>query len=157
MTVLLPALGLLAVVVLTLGTAVAVASEFSLTALERSQVDAARRHRRRPPGPRRARAHRNLSFQLSGSQLVITVTTLVTGYIAEPADRLAVRARPRRARPARGFTGGLATTLALLLATALSMVFGELVPQEPRDRRPAAHGPRRRLAAERASRTRSAG
>ena len=27
------------------------------------------------------------------------------------------------------FTGGLATTLALLLATALSMVFGELVPK----------------------------
>src|SRR4051812_25408803 len=39
MTVLLPALGLLVFVGLTLGTAVAVATEFSLTALERSQVD----------------------------------------------------------------------------------------------------------------------
>ena len=40
MTVLLSVLGLLAVAVLTFGTAVAVGSEFSLTALERSQVDA---------------------------------------------------------------------------------------------------------------------
>ena len=32
-----------------------------------------------------ARAHRTLSFQLSGCQLGITVTTLLTGYIAEPA------------------------------------------------------------------------
>ena len=85
MTVLLAALGLFAVVALTLGTAIAVASEFSLTALERSRVD---RHAA-TVGDRRARAvaraHRNLSFQLSGCQLAITITTLVTGYIAEPA------------------------------------------------------------------------
>ena len=85
MTVLLSVLGLLAVAVLTLGTAVAVASEFALTALERSQVDAAAAAK----GDRRARivqrAHRSLSFQLSASQLLITVTTLATGYIAEPA------------------------------------------------------------------------
>ncbi len=39
MTVLLSVLGLLAVAALTLGTAISVASEFALTALERSQVD----------------------------------------------------------------------------------------------------------------------
>ena len=79
MTVLLPALGLLAVVALTLGTAVAVASEFSLTALERSRVD---RHAATVDDRRAraiARAHRNLSFQLSGGHLAITITTLVTG------------------------------------------------------------------------------
>src|SRR3712207_5101054 len=40
MTVLLSIMGLLAVVALTVGTAISVASEFALTALERSQVDA---------------------------------------------------------------------------------------------------------------------
>ena len=129
MTVLLPALGLLAVVALTLGTAIAVASEFSLTALERSRVD---RHAA-TVGDRRARAvaraHRNLSFQLSGCQLAITITTLVTGYIAEPAVASLIRPGLAAVGVPDRFTGGLATTLALVLATALSMIFGELVPK----------------------------
>jgi CBS domain containing-hemolysin-like protein len=129
MTVLLPALGLLAVVALTLGTAVAVASEFSLTALERSRVDrhAATVHDRRARAI--ARAHRNLSFQLSGCQLAITITTLVTGYIAEPAVASLIRPGLAAAGVPDRFVGGLATTLALVLATVLSMVFGELVPK----------------------------
>ena len=129
MSILLPALGLLAVVALTLGTAVAVATEFSLTALERSQVDghvAAVDDRRARAV---ARAHRTLSFQLSGCQLAITVTTLVTGYIAEPA----VASLIRPGLSALGLPGGVAaagaSVLALVLATALSMVFGELVPK----------------------------
>jgi CBS domain containing-hemolysin-like protein len=129
MTVLLPALGLLAVVALTLGTAVAVASEFSLTALERSRVD---RHAATVDDRRAraiARAHRNLSFQLSGCQLAITITTLVTGYIAEPAVASLIRPGLAAAGVPDRFVGGLATTLALVLATVLSMVFGELVPK----------------------------
>jgi CBS domain containing-hemolysin-like protein len=129
MTVLLSALGLLAVVALTLGTAVAVASEFSLTALERSRVD---RHAATVDDRRAraiARAHRNLSFQLSGCQLAITITTLVTGYIAEPAVASLIRPGLAAAGVPDRFVGGLATTLALVLATVLSMVFGELVPK----------------------------
>ena len=30
------------------------------------------------------RAHRTLSFQLSGAQVGISITTLITGYLAEP-------------------------------------------------------------------------
>ena len=129
MSILLPALGLLAVVALTLGTAVAVASEFSLTALERSQVDG----HVAAVGDRRARAvaraHRNLAFQVSGCQLGITVTTLVTGYIAEPAVASFLRPGLVALGVSPGLAPGLATTLALLLATVLSMVFGELVPK----------------------------
>src|SRR5699024_12456735 len=70
-------------VLLTLGTAVFVAAEFSLTALEKSTVEA---HAR--TGDRRARAvrraHTTLSFQLSGAQLGITITTLISVLIAEP-------------------------------------------------------------------------
>jgi CBS domain containing-hemolysin-like protein len=126
-TVLLSLLGLLAVGALTLGTAVSVASEFSLTALERSQVDAhvASVDDRRARAVQRA--HRGLSFQLSGSQLGITVTTLATGYIAEPA--IAELIRPALAGLSETMAAGIATIASLVIATALSMVFGELVPK----------------------------
>ena len=129
MAVLLSVLGLVAVVALTLGTAVSVASEFALTALERSQVDG----HVAEVGDRRAqrvqRAHRTLSFQLSGCQLGITVTTLVTGYIAEPAIASLFRPALDAAGLPEGPAATTATVLSLLLATTLSMVFGELVPK----------------------------
>ncbi|MDT5064096.1 MAG: magnesium and cobalt exporter, family, partial [Mycobacterium sp.] len=76
-------LALLGFVVLTAGTALFVAAEFSLTALERSTVDAnARSGKRRDTMVQRA--HRTLSFQLSGAQVGISITTLITGYLAEP-------------------------------------------------------------------------
>ncbi len=122
-------LGLLAVVALTLGTAVSVASEFALTALERSQVDAHVAERGDRAARRVQRAHRALSFQLSGSQLGITVTTLVTGYVAEPAIASLFLPGLTGIGLSEGIAGGIATALALLLATTLSMVFGELVPK----------------------------
>jgi CBS domain containing-hemolysin-like protein len=129
MSVLWSVLGLVAVAALTAGTAVSVASEFSLTALERSQVDA----HVAEVGDRRARtlqrAHRGLSFQLSGSQLGITVTTLATGYIAEPAIAALISPGLAGLGMSEGFAEGSATVIALLLATSLSMVFGELVPK----------------------------
>jgi CBS domain containing-hemolysin-like protein len=129
MTELLSILGLLAVAALTLGTAISVASEFALTALERSQVDA----HVAEVGDMRARvvkrAHQGLSFQLSGSQLGITVTTLATGYIAEPAIASLFRPGLTAIGLPDGVAAGTATALALLLATTLSMVFGELVPK----------------------------
>ena len=87
---LLTLLELVAFVALTAGTALFVAAEFSLTALERSTVDANAR-----TGGRRdrlvQRAHRTLSFQLSGAQVGISITTLITGYLAEPLIARLVR------------------------------------------------------------------
>lgn len=128
MTIALTAGSLLAILVLTAGTAVFVAAEFSLTALERSTVDAnARRGGRRDRFVQRA--HHTLSFQLSGAQVGISITTLATGYLAEPV--LARWIRPALAAvgvPAT-LVAGIALFVALLLATSLSMVFGELVPK----------------------------
>ena len=122
------ALSLLTFAVLTAGTAVFVAAEFSLTALERSSVDAnARRGGRRDSYVQRA--HRTLSFQLSSAQLGISITTLATGYLAEPV--LARWFRPGLASlglPDR-MAAGAALLVALVAATSLSMVFGELVPK----------------------------
>lgn len=128
-SVLLSVLGLLAVAALTLGTAVSVASEFSLTALERSRIDAAaaRRDDRRTRAVQRA--HAGLSFQLSGCQLGITATTLATGYIAEPAVAELIRPVLEAVGLPAGIASGTATVLSLVLATVLSMVFGELVPK----------------------------
>ncbi|MCB0924543.1 MAG: HlyC/CorC family transporter [Mycobacterium sp.] len=121
-------LSLLAIVVLTLGTAVFVAAEFSLTALERSTVDANARS-----GDRRdrfvQRAHRTLSFQLSGAQLGISITTLGTGFLAEPVLARLLTPALEAARLPRSAVPTIALIVAIVLATSLSMVFGELVPK----------------------------
>src|SRR5215212_3376875 len=85
MSILLDLGGVLALLVLTAGTALFVAAEFSLTALDRSQVDANVAQLGDARSRRVQAAHRTLSFQLSGAQLGIKITTLVTGFVAEPA------------------------------------------------------------------------
>ncbi|MEI6252620.1 MAG: hemolysin family protein [Mycobacteriaceae bacterium] len=121
-------LSLLLFALLTLGTAVFVAAEFSLTALERSTVDA----NARSGGPRDAmvqRAHRTLSFQLSGAQVGISITTLITGYLAEPViARLLVPPLSAIGVP-DSWLDPTALIASLLIATSVSMVFGELVAQ----------------------------
>lgn len=127
--ILLSVLGLVAVVALTAGTFIAVAAEFSLTALERSTVE---RHVAEV-GDAKARtidrAHRTLSFQLSGAQLAITLTTLITGYIAEPAIANLIEPGLTAVGVSEPVADWLSLALALAIATALSMVFGELVPK----------------------------
>jgi CBS domain containing-hemolysin-like protein len=127
--ILLEVLGVLAVIALTFGTAVFVAAEFSLTALERSQVA---NHLERVGDARAkqvSRAHQTLSFQLSGAQVGITITTLTMGYIAEPiiagwvAPVLSLLSVPGSAATP------IALVVALLLANVISMLFGELVPK----------------------------
>lgn len=122
------ALSVLAILFLTAGTALFVAAEFSLTALERSTVDANAR-----TGDRRdrfvQRAHRTLSFQLSGAQLGISITTLATGFLAEPVVAQFLRPGLDALGLPPGPAGGLALAGSLVIATSLSMVFGELVPK----------------------------
>jgi CBS domain containing-hemolysin-like protein len=85
-------------------------------------------------GDRRAsqvdRSLRQLSFELSGAQLGITVTSLLTGAIAEPA--LADLFDPVLTRI--GWTGvtdspAVKIGLALFVANVASMLIGELVPK----------------------------
>jgi CBS domain containing-hemolysin-like protein len=128
MTLLVTLLSLLAIVVLTAGTALFVAAEFSLTALERSTFEAnARSGARRDRYLRRA--HHTLSFQLSGAQLGISITTLVTGYLTEPL----VAKLPHPTLDTLGAPDRIADAviafLTLVVVTSLSMVFGELVPK----------------------------
>lgn len=74
-------------------------------------------------------ALKTLSTQLSGAQLGITITNLAIGFLAEPA--LAVLIAPGLGRIGLEGAGARAVsvTLAMLLSTALTMLFGELVPK----------------------------
>ncbi|MGW1810226.1 hemolysin family protein [Streptomyces sp. NPDC002078] len=119
---------LLVAILLSLACGGFVAAEFSLTTVERGELErAAERGERGAPGA--LKAARNLTFQLSGAQLGITVTNLVVGMLAEPSIAKLL-AGPFRAM---GLSAGTASSVALVLGTALSTVFlmvvGELVPK----------------------------
>lgn len=105
-----------------------VAAEFALVAVDRSKVEALAE-----TGSKRAigvsSALRTLSFQLSGAQLGITISSLLLGFILEPTLGEALR-------PVLEATGlpprsslAVSVTLALFIATTSQMVFGELVPK----------------------------
>src|SRR3712207_9061251 len=118
---LLEILGVLAIIALTFGTAIFVAAEFSLTALERSQVE----HQLRTSGDRRAenvaKAHRSLSFQLSGAQVGITITTLTMGYLAEPIIAGWVAPLLDALGLPEGVALAVSLAVALILANVISM------------------------------------
>ncbi|MBW0012348.1 hemolysin family protein [Mycobacterium sp.] len=128
MNVTVTVISVLAIALLIFGTAVFVAAEFSLTALDSSVVEAnARRGGRRDRMI--LRAQHQLSFQLSGAQLGISMTTLVTGYLTDPM----VADLPHPGLSAIGIPDRLADAiiafLVLVIVTSVSMVFGELVPK----------------------------
>ena len=115
-------------ILLTIGTGFFVASEFALVNLDRSDLE-----------QREARGESNLgitiralkitSTHLSSAQLGITLTTLLTGYTLEPAlstilaGPLAALGLPGAVIPAVG------TVIAIVIATLVSMIIGELVPK----------------------------
>jgi CBS domain containing-hemolysin-like protein len=73
-------------------------------------------------------ALRTLSFQLSGAQFGITLTSLIVGFLAEPTIATALRGPLETVVPARA-VDAIAVATALLLATVATTVLGELVPQ----------------------------
>lgn len=114
--------------VLTVGTGFFVASEFSLVNLDRADLEA-----------RAARGERGLrwiigalkitSTHLSSAQLGITLTTLLTGYLLEPAfSHWLEPALSPLGWPEPVITT-VATIIAVFAATLLSMIVGELVPK----------------------------
>ncbi|NJQ01610.1 hemolysin family protein [Streptomyces zingiberis] len=119
---------LLLALLLSLACGAFVAAEFSLTTIERSELE--RAVERGDRGADSAlKAVRNLTFQLSGAQLGITVTNLIVGMLAEPS----IAALLRTPLTAVGIPERAVGTVALVTGTALStvviMVVGELVPK----------------------------
>lgn len=114
--------------VLTLGTALFVAAEFSLVALDRSRVQRAVDDGDTAAVPVLA-SLRRLSTQLSAAQVGITLTTLVLGYVASPSIGALLQPVLASAGLPEGSVEPVASGVALVIATVFSMVLGELVPQ----------------------------
>lgn len=114
--------------VLTLATAFYVAAEFALVAADRNRVE-----QLAEDGHRGARSLlqglKTLSFQLSGAQLGITVTSLVVGFIVEPTIGQALAPLVAAVGVPGGSSLAISVTLALIFATAVQMVVGELIPK----------------------------
>ncbi|MFF0653892.1 hemolysin family protein [Micromonospora tulbaghiae] len=120
--------GLLLITVLTAATGYFVAQEFGYVAVDRGKL------KQLADGGDRAAARAlevtgRLSFMLSGAQLGITVTALLVGYVAEPylgaglADLLGL------AGLSSSVSLPLSVVLALIIATVVQMVLGELAPK----------------------------
>lgn len=114
--------------VLTLGTGLFVASEFALVNLDRSDLEKRQERGEKRLGPP-IRALRITSTHLSSAQLGITLTTLLTGYTMEPALSLLLAGPLTSAGLAEGLVPPVSTVVALVVATLLSMIIGELVPK----------------------------
>ena len=126
----------MAVLLLILATGFFVAVEFALVAVDRGRVELDAQ-----AGSRRARATSNalrrLSFNLSGAQLGITVTSLLIGFIAEPTIAQALEPLVGRV-VSEERASSTAIVIALVLATVATMVVGELVPKSLAIARPRA-------------------
>ena len=115
-------------VVLVLACGLFVAAEFALVTVDRASVErAAARGERGADGV--LAALRRLSTQLSGAQLGITITNLLVGFLAEPAVARLLRPAFETLGVPAGSSRGVSVAVSLLLATAVTMVFGELIPK----------------------------
>ncbi len=115
-------------ILLTLGTAVFVASEFSLVTLDPGVVE-----KQTSPDDRRSqsvlKALRRLSTELSGAQVGITLTTVLLGYTTQPAVARLLRLPLQDSALGQVVGGVVAALLALVLVNGFSMVVGELIPK----------------------------
>jgi len=116
-------------VLLTAGTAVFVAAEFALVTLDPGLVDRDLAGQQDIRTRSVRKALRQLSTQLSGAQVGITVTTILLGYTAQPALATLLTGPLELTPLARGAATGLAAVLSLIVVNAFSMIFGELVPK----------------------------
>ncbi len=122
------ALGLTLIILLTAATGYFVAQEFGYVAVDRGRLRQLADDGD-PAAKRALRVTGRLSFVLSGAQLGITVTALLVGYVAEPflgaglADLLGLVGVPQT------LSLPISVGLALLIATVVQMVLGELAPK----------------------------
>lgn len=122
---------------LTVGTGFFVASEFSMLNLERSDLEA-RVERGEKGLSSSIRALKKTATHLSGAQLGITLTTMLTGFLAEPAlSHLMFGAMDPVIKNA-GLDSeitletkhAIALVITMFFTTLVSTLFGELVPKK---------------------------
>lgn len=114
--------------VLILGNGFFVAVEFALVALDQPTVQ-----RAIDDGDKRAvtlmKCLKSLSTQLSSCQLGITINTLLIGYVTEPALSRLMSPLLLAGGVPEPAVGGVSLFIAMLIATMVTMLLGELVPK----------------------------
>ena len=120
--------GLALILALTVATGYFVAQEFSYVAVDRNRLqgladsgDSA--------AARALKVTSRLSFVLSGAQVGITLTALLAGYVAQPFLGEGLESLLGSAGLPAGVSLSVSVILALLVATIIQMVLGELAPK----------------------------
>lgn len=116
-------------VLLTLGTGVFVASEFSMINLERTELEARSDRGEKGLAPS-IKALKRTSTHLSSAQLGITLTTMLTGFLAEPSLAKLLESPLRDIGLGEKAISATALTISLILATIFSTLVGELIPKK---------------------------
>jgi CBS domain containing-hemolysin-like protein len=121
-------LGIVVILVNIAGTAYFVAQEFAYMSVDRTRL-AARAAEGDVSAARALSVTKRTSFMLSGAQLGITITGLLVGFLAEPmiGKPLGILLGGAGVPTEVGVTIG--TVLALVAATLIAMIFGELYPK----------------------------
>ncbi|GAB3278820.1 hemolysin family protein [Kineosporia babensis] len=121
-------LGILVVLAITAVTGYFVAQEFAYMAVDRAALNA-RAAAGDTAAERALKVTRRTSFMLSGAQLGITVTGLLVGYVAEPLIGEAIGEALGGVGIPQGVGIAIGTVFALIFATGVQMIFGELFPK----------------------------
>ncbi len=121
-------LGIVVILAIIAANGYFVAQEFAYMAVDRTRL-AARAAQGDAAAERALKVTKRTSFMLSGAQLGITVTGLLVGYVAEPlvGRSLGVLLGGIGIPTEVGVAAG--TIAALVLATIVQMIFGELYPK----------------------------
>jgi CBS domain containing-hemolysin-like protein len=120
--------GLVLILALTVATGYFVAQEFSYVAVDRNRLQSLA-EAGDPAAARALTVTSRLSFVLSGAQIGITVTALLAGYVAQPYLGRGLENLLGSAGLPDGVSLSISVVLALLLATIIQMVLGELAPK----------------------------
>ncbi|UBH05684.1 membrane protein [Leucobacter sp. Psy1] len=115
-------------ILLTAGTGIFVAAEFSLVALDRQEVERQQARGTRGLGVV-VRGLKHTSTHLSSAQLGITLTTLLAGYTLEPAISGFLDGPLGAIGVPEDLRRTISAPIAVALATVFSMIVGELVPK----------------------------
>lgn len=120
--------GVVVILVIIAANGYFVAQEFAYMSVDRVRLAARAADGDRAAERALAVTKRN-SFMLSGAQLGITVTGLLVGYVAEPLVGESLGQLLGGVGVPAGVSITVGTVLALVVATVVQMIFGELFPK----------------------------
>ncbi|MGB3257690.1 MAG: hemolysin family protein [Ornithinimicrobium sp.] len=127
-TLLLLLAGIVVIVLIIAVNGYFVAQEFAYMSVDRNRL-AARAEAGDASAQRALKVTKRTSFMLSGAQLGITVTGLLVGYVAEPLVGRQLGSLLDGAGVSMAVSISVGTIAALVVATGVQMIFGELYPK----------------------------